>query len=123
MNVTAQCERSGRWWAVSIPEVPGAFTQARRLDQVPDQAADAVATLCDIPVDSINVTLSFDAPGVAEVRAKQAEAQRVSMEASEAMRDLVRHLREEGLTVRDIGVILGVSPQRAQQLAAEPANV
>ena len=43
MEVTAVCRRSGNWWAVEIPEVEGAFTQARRLDQVADMAADGAA--------------------------------------------------------------------------------
>ena len=33
MEVTAEVSRSGAWWAVEVPEVPGAFTQAERLDR------------------------------------------------------------------------------------------
>ena len=32
MKVTAEATRSGGWWAVEVPEVDGAFTQACRLD-------------------------------------------------------------------------------------------
>ena len=42
MKVTAQVQRSGDWWAISVPEIPGVFTQARRLSQVPDMVRDAV---------------------------------------------------------------------------------
>jgi hypothetical protein len=45
MGYTAEARRSGEWWAVRVLEVPGAFTQAKRLDQVPEMAADAVASL------------------------------------------------------------------------------
>jgi len=38
--------------------------------------------------------------------------------AAEAMRALVADMREQGLTIRDIAVMLGVSPQRAHQLAS-----
>lgn len=55
MRVTAAVTRSGRWWAIDVPEVPGVFTQARRLDQVPAMAADAVALMLDIPVGSVTV--------------------------------------------------------------------
>lgn len=119
MDVSARCQRSGGGWAVDVPEVPGAFTQAKRLDQVPAQAADAVALLLDVPASSVRVTVTVDVAGVDEVRARQADAERATREAGDAMRALVRRFREDGLTVRDIGVILGVSPQRAQQLAAE----
>lgn len=52
------CERSGDWWAVSVPEVPGAFTQAKRLDQVPAMVADAVALLADVPAADVHVTVA-----------------------------------------------------------------
>lgn len=29
----AHAVRSGNWWAIDVPDVPGAFTQVRRLDQ------------------------------------------------------------------------------------------
>ena len=44
-QVTATATRVGSWWAIEVPEVPGAFSQARRLSQVAAMAADAVATL------------------------------------------------------------------------------
>lgn len=43
---TALCEREGRWWVVTVPELPsGAVTQARNLDQVPAVVADLVVTM------------------------------------------------------------------------------
>ncbi|MFD3506764.1 hypothetical protein [Nocardia sp. NPDC058666] len=41
MDVTAHASRSGGWWAISVPEVPGLFTQVRRLDQVVATVRDA----------------------------------------------------------------------------------
>ncbi len=34
MKVTAKVTHTGDWWAIAVPEVPGLFTQAKRLDQV-----------------------------------------------------------------------------------------
>ena len=34
MNVTAAAERSDGRWSVEVPEIPGLFTQTRRLDQI-----------------------------------------------------------------------------------------
>ena len=45
MKVTAKATRSGNWWAVEVPEIPGLFTQARRLEQVAAMVADAAAML------------------------------------------------------------------------------
>lgn len=116
MEITARCERSGRWWAINVPEVPGVFTQARRLDQAAAMTADAVATMLNIDPATVNVTLDFQAPGVEQVRAMQAAAGQAAREASAAARALAAWLHEDGLTVRDIAVMLTVSPQRVSQL-------
>ena len=57
MRVTAVLTRSGDWWAVEIPEVPGALTQARSLDEVPAQVRDAVALLLDVDESTIDVAV------------------------------------------------------------------
>jgi signal transduction histidine kinase len=49
---------------------------------------------------------------------KMREATRLQEEASAEIRSVVGRMREEGLTMRDIAVVLGVTPQRVAQLAA-----
>ena len=44
------------------------------------------------------------------------EAARLQEEASAEIRDVVSRMREQGLTLRDIAVLLGVTPQRVAQL-------
>lgn len=118
-SVTATATRSGGWWAVEIPEVPGAFTQARRLDQVPAMAADAVAMLTGEKV-TVNVVPVLPDPQQQQVdhvrQASKDAAERLERSAAET-RALVTHLRDDGLSVRDVGELLGVSPQRISQLA------
>ena len=60
MKVTANAVRDGGWWVVEVPEVDGAFTQARRLDQVPAMVADAVSLLEGIPAGQVEVDLEVD---------------------------------------------------------------
>lgn len=127
MKVTAKATRSGQWWAVEVPEVEGAFTQARRLDQVPAMVADAIHLLTGVPLDEIEVQLGDvdlgDPQVLAEARAARervATAARSQEEAARASRRAVARLRARGLSVRDVGVILDVSPQRVSQLAATP---
>ncbi|MBT1176873.1 XRE family transcriptional regulator [Bifidobacterium callimiconis] len=117
-TVTAICTRSGGWWAVEVPEIPGLFTQARRLDQVEDMVRDA-AKLLDSPVDEVNIEPELDADTsrmVEELFAKRDAACKAQEEASRLARSTVNALRNEGLTVRDVAIVTGVSPQRVSAL-------
>ena len=122
MKVTAKVQRADDWWAVEVPEVPGVFTQVKRLDQVAGMVSDAVATMLDIDADDVEVTLDpvFNVALVEHVTdalrlAKEAAAAQEA--ASRAMRATVLELREEEkLSVRDVAVLLGVSHQRVSQL-------
>lgn len=123
MKITAKARRSEGWWAVEIPEVDGAFTQAKRLDQVSAHAADAVAVLEGISTDRVEVEAvdyDLDDPAmtrdISEAKKLSRDAQRAAENASTAMRAVVRKLRERGLSVRDVGTILQISPQRVSQL-------
>lgn len=42
-------ERAGSWWAISVPDLPGVFSQARRRDEVEDMARDVIALYLDVP--------------------------------------------------------------------------
>ncbi|MHB8620126.1 MAG: hypothetical protein ACYDAG_11255 [Chloroflexota bacterium] len=119
---TVNCQRSGGWWAITIPEVPGAFTQARRLDQVERMARDVMALMLGVPEDSFGIHLApvLDDRAqkvleqVDEAKGAAEDAQREAMAAMDlAARTLVR---DEGLTVRDAGRLLGISFQRVSQL-------
>lgn len=123
MKVTARAQRSGGWWAVDVPEVPGVFTQVRRLDQVADQVAAAVATMLE-DITAADVEVSLDAKTAFAQQVEQAllaseEAARAQARASGLMRQVVHGLRtEEALSVRDVATLLGVSHQRVSQLSS-----
>lgn len=121
MKVTAKANRSGGWWAIEVPEVPGVFTQARRLDQVAEMVADAVATMLDVPANSVEVDVQPELDGqhrrmANAARASSEAAALAQLEASKASRLAVTHLRADGLTTRDVATILGLSHQRVAQL-------
>ncbi|HEV7677476.1 MAG TPA: hypothetical protein VGQ42_02785 [Candidatus Dormibacteraeota bacterium] len=119
---TAVCVRSGDWWAVTVPEVPGVFTQARRLDQVERMAGDAVALLKKVPADSFEVVVTPQlAPDVAAdvdaAKELRDTAERYQREATAAARAVATKLvGEYRLTLRDAARILGLSHQRIGQL-------
>lgn len=120
MQVTAIATRSGGWWAVEVPELPGLFTQARRLDQVAEAVSDAARLLSDTDVVvTVRPVLPDDLDSAVErVRKEAAEAEAASRRAAQDVRALVSCLRMKGFSVRDVGTVLGVSPQRVSQLAA-----
>jgi predicted RNase H-like HicB family nuclease len=119
---SAKAIRSGDWWAITIPELKGVHSQARRLDQAQAMAREAISLFLDVSVDSFDVTVVPILPPKVQAdvdRAKSArgEADALQREAvtatARAARELVTGAR---LTVREAGQILGVSHQRVAQI-------
>lgn len=115
--------REEGWWVIDIPVLDLA-TQARRLDQVESIARDAVATWLDVSPNSFDVLISPQfgeelTKRLAALRAERERAEQAQGRATAEARQLAMSLHAEGLKVRDIGHMLGVSYQRAQQLIQE----
>ncbi|MBW3083157.1 XRE family transcriptional regulator [Bifidobacterium phasiani] len=120
IDVTAIAERSGDWWAIEVPEMPGLFTQVRRLDQVDTMVRDA-ATAMGRNVGAIAVSprlSAHDQAMIDELLATRQRALRLQDAASTMTRNAIAALRGEGLTVRDVASIIGISPQRVSALLA-----
>jgi hypothetical protein len=118
---TVHARRVGKWWALDADGVAGAHSQVRRIDQAEGMAREAIAGVLDVAPDSFDVVVAPVVP--AAVRALVDEATRARSEAAHAQdsaaqltRRAAERLVEEGLTVRDAGVLLGVSHQRIAQL-------
>jgi predicted RNase H-like HicB family nuclease len=126
MTYTARARRSGAWWAIDIPELPGVYSQARRLDRVEAMARDAIALFIDVDPATLEIRVETNLPSdlrrdVDALGRLRAESDRLQAESSGAMRQLTYELLGRGLSVRDAAVILGISHQRVSQLAqAEP---
>ena len=122
-HFTVHATRSGRWWSITIDEDPRAQTQARRLDQVEDVARSVlIDTEMLAPNEPVAFTVVTRTDNLDDLRrkavaAKQAAAD-ASEEASKAAREFARNAAAQGLPLRDIGAMLGVTHQRAQQLLA-----
>jgi len=123
-RVTA--ERDGKFWLLRVPELPGVFTQVRRLEQAPDMIRDGVALMLDVPGDSFDVDVEPALePELAELvastqRIRTAAAQFVTGSNTRLART-VHVLVGQQLTMRDTAALLDLSFQRVAQLAAEPA--
>lgn len=119
---TVTAERSGKWWALQAKEAPGALSQVSRLDQA-DQIREAIAFVTGEAEEDITINLVPVLPREVEhhleeaKRLREVSAQANSDSAAEA-RAAARALREANITVRDIGRIMSVSHQRAQQLVS-----
>jgi predicted RNase H-like HicB family nuclease len=119
---TARCQRNGDWWAISVPELRGVHTQARRLEKAEAMVRDAIALFLDVPSDSFDVridpVLPRDLQGkVGRARKVRGEAEVLQREAAIASAEVAADLVQTAhLTVRDAGRVLGLSHQRITQL-------
>lgn len=116
--------RSGDWWAITVPDLDGVFSQAKRLDQVETHAREAIAMMLDTDEDDVGeLDVHVTPPDtVAELleafKVSVAAAAEASQEASRMRRRVAQALRDEGLPLRDVGRLIGVSHQRVHQLLA-----
>ncbi|WP_349814832.1 aminotransferase class I/II-fold pyridoxal phosphate-dependent enzyme [Curtobacterium sp. MCJR17_043] len=118
---TVRAQRDGRSWLVWIDDE--LRTQARRQRDVELMARDWLANMHDRDADSFTLDVEFVLPD--SVRAHldravelRAEADRARRAATNETAAAARELHEAGLTLREIGPLLDVSYQRAQQLVA-----
>jgi len=123
-GVTAR--KDGRWWLVSIPELD-AVGQARNAAEIEEVAREIIGLWLDVAPNTFDVDLDVEIPGDARdawLRAKalEAAARRESAEAAAFARRAVASLRADGLTYKDAGIVLGLSPQRVQQLSKADAE-
>ncbi len=119
MELVANCERQAEGWSVDVPELD-LHTSAKRLDKVVDLVKKVAIEKgaednCDLVIKVI-----ASMPGIIcdieSAQHKMKEAARLQEEASGEIRNVVARMRDEGLTLRDIAVLLGVTPQRVAQL-------
>ncbi|CAM5390076.1 type II toxin-antitoxin system HicB family antitoxin [Corynebacterium variabile] len=59
-QLTATATRSEGWWAVSVPEVDGLFTQARSLDEIPAMVRDALTLFPEYGIDPADTEISVE---------------------------------------------------------------
>jgi len=124
MEIKALCERQNDGWLVAVPELDNYRMTSKRLDKATEQIKQLAAKFTGTDKCEIVVKVEAVMPGIiCDIEAaqnKMQEANRLQEEASAEIRNVVSRMRDEGLTMRDIAVLLGVTPQRVAQLA--PCN-
>jgi predicted RNase H-like HicB family nuclease len=119
-HVTAR--RSGDWWALEVPELPGVHSQTKRLDHADEAAREAIAVMLDIEPEDIQVTIGAELDQEIEEAVREATRARKEAEAAAAYeRDAMRRAAyvittKKKMSQRDAGAIMGVSFQRISQL-------
>lgn len=120
MEITAECERKAGAWRVRVPALDNLLISTKRLDLATEQIKDLVHEYQGVDRCDVVVKVEASMPGIMcdleTAQIKMRESQRLQEEASREIRDVVARLREEGLSMRDIGVLLQISPQRVAQL-------
>ncbi len=116
--------RSGAWWAITVPALDGVFSQAKRLDQVEDNAREAISLMLNVDegeIGALDVVVTPPA-GVADLldalQESTVAADEAARVAAATRREVAELLRAEGLPLRDVGALIGVSHQRVSQLLA-----
>lgn len=117
----ATAAREGGWWVIHVPalDVSG---QARKLAKVEEAAQEIVALALDAEVADVEVAVRTVADDAVMAALSQADAlaeqgQALVAKAARLRADTVRdYVKSEALTVREAGTLLGMSPQRVQQL-------
>jgi len=113
-------------WVVQNEQLPGAISQVTRLDSAELAQREAIAFVLDIPVEKVSVTIAARTTPRMDARVATAIALREEARAKEAEAKIMRvriarDLEKQGYTMRDIGVILGVSHQRVHQIVRKRA--
>lgn len=111
-------------WTITIDGYPGAVTFVRRLTDTDAIAAEALSVFLDRHVDPGEIEVGkIVYPGLAgklaaKARSARAKAEEATVVAQMAVAEAVQALEEQGLPSTAIGPLVGVSPQRVQQLLA-----
>lgn len=123
-RVVIERDRAGVWVA-SVPSVPGAHTQGRTIDQARRRIREAL-TLWVTGAEKVHLDFEIRLPAAVRTRVERAlelreAAESIVQEAASATERALTSLVKVGLSRRDAGDVLGISRQRAQQIAEQAA--
>jgi hypothetical protein len=121
MEIKARAERQDDGWLIAVPSLGNYKATSKRLDKATEQIKilaekETGESKCDIVV-KVEAVMPGIICDIESAQAKMRDAAKLQEEASNEIRDVVSRMRDEGLTMRDIAILLGVTPQRVAQLA------
>jgi predicted RNase H-like HicB family nuclease len=113
------------WWVATVPSVPGCHTQGRTIEQAEKRIREALALFVPAATAAkATLEADVDLPSAAKralssALAKRALANAVAVESQAATKTATLALSQVGLSLRDIGRLLGLTRQRAHQLLGD----
>ncbi len=116
----ATVTREDGWWMVSVPELE-LLTQAISWGEVEAMARGVIAAALDVETSDVRVDLEAD-PGsearhlIESARDKASRADTLRDESLADNQAAARSLHAAGWSYRNIGKMMGLSHQRAEQL-------
>lgn len=116
----------GQGWHIEVPEIER-VTQARNVGEIESMARDLIEIMTGEPADGVELTMTMSLPSevagqLREVQRQRLMEQQARAAAAQASRDAALRLKMTGMSVRDVGKVLGISHQRASQLTSGKAE-
>ncbi|GAA1385041.1 hypothetical protein GCM10009613_16780 [Pseudonocardia kongjuensis] len=123
VNATLVDDEGWRGWHVEVPEIDRA-TQARTVAEIEVMARDLIEIMTGEDVAGLELDVHLALPAIVSERLAEVNRQRAAeaaarSAAARAAREAALGLKDHGLSVREIGKVLGVSRQRASRLTSK----
>lgn len=118
MSYAVTAEPDGRFWLLTVPAIDR-VTQARNAKEIPVMAKELIEIMTGEADAEIEVQFALPESvrdhlaNVERARALEEQSRRT---AAEELRAAAQALRAHRLSYQDVGLVLGVSHQRAHQL-------
>lgn len=113
-------------WLADVKGLSGAHTYARSLAGLDRSVREVIVLMTDLPdkaMDSLDLAYDYRTGSedvdkeAGKLRRLRADLERDSRDVNARTEKLARQLVAAGWSVRDVGALLGISPQRVSQLA------
>lgn len=113
-SYTAMVAKGEEYWVIRVPEI-GYATQARTIKDLNTMTEDFISIMTEDK--DIHIDYRYDLPPeVAESLELKQQAAELEARAMATQGTAAKKLHEMGVSLRDIGYLLGISHQRAHQL-------
>jgi predicted nucleotidyltransferase len=115
----ATVTRGERYWVIYVPAIDR-YTQARHLRELEAMTADLIEVMTGARPEEIRYDIQLPDDVVKHLKSAErlrAMAAAAQSDAAAEVRAAARTLHSAGVPLRDVGRVLGVSYQRAHQLA------